>query len=291
MSNQPLVSVIIPAYNHEDYIEECVTSVFNQSYENIECIIINDGSKDNTLNELKRLNNTYPFLLINQKNQGLCKTLNKGLDLAKGEYIAILASDDYWHPEKIAMQFELLNPSVSEGYGVCHSAGYTINQNNKIIGLRGDDEFKQKIFPKILINNHILATSALIHRSVFNKIGGYDESLFAEDTDFWIRCSQFYMFKYIREPLIFKRSDGNNLSGSINNLYRIRDEVHKKHKNLYVENNLEFEYNLKQLQFASNFNKLLAIKHLIALVKFRPSFKYVTVKMLIKSILRMLKPK
>ncbi|MBJ2118830.1 MULTISPECIES: glycosyltransferase family 2 protein [Proteus] len=96
----PLVSVIIPAYNAQDYLERAVNSVLNQSYNNIEIIIINDGSSDNTLNIIEKLSILHKeIIFLSHENQGISKTRNRGIELANGEYICFLDSDDTYEPE------------------------------------------------------------------------------------------------------------------------------------------------------------------------------------------------
>ena len=104
----PLVSVIIPCYNHQNYVEKSLKSVFDQTYKNIEIIVIDDGSKDNSVNILKELQKNNHFILECQENMGVCKTLNKAISMSKGKYIAILASDDYWDLPKIEKQVKVL---------------------------------------------------------------------------------------------------------------------------------------------------------------------------------------
>lgn len=106
----PLVSVIIPAYNAQDYLERAVNSVLNQSYNNIEIIIINDGSSDNTLNIIEKLSNLHKeIIFLSHENQGISKTRNRGIELANGEYICFLDSDDTYEPEFL---LDLLNQVI-----------------------------------------------------------------------------------------------------------------------------------------------------------------------------------
>ena len=89
-----LVSIIVPYFNHKDFIEELLISIKNQTYNNLEIIVINDGSSDGSLKLLKYLKSKYSFNLYTQKNKGICATLNRGLSLARGEFINIIGSDD-----------------------------------------------------------------------------------------------------------------------------------------------------------------------------------------------------
>ncbi len=122
MSNNPLVSVVIPAYNHENYIQETIKSIINQTYKNIELVIVDDGSKDSTWQKIldmkedceKRFSNVC---FETKENEGTCKTLNHLLELAKGDYIYLIASDDVSYPEAIESELEILNNN--KDYDLC----------------------------------------------------------------------------------------------------------------------------------------------------------------------------
>lgn len=135
-SHAPLVTVLIPSYNHERYVEQAVRSVLDQTYENIELIVIDDGSRDSTPRLLARLQEQYGFKLLVRPNKGLCATLNEGIGMANGKYIAFLASDDFYCPGRIenaVRAFEPLGPDVAAVY--CD--GYLVDDDNKKIDLFG----------------------------------------------------------------------------------------------------------------------------------------------------------
>jgi alpha-1,3-rhamnosyltransferase len=117
--NKPLVSVIIPAYNHQKYVQETIKSVIDQTYQNIELILIDDGSEDNTWQKIQELSDTCQkrfsrFVAQKQQNQGTSITLNKGVSLCKGKYIAVIASDDVYLPSCLEEQVKIMeeNPKI-----------------------------------------------------------------------------------------------------------------------------------------------------------------------------------
>mgnify|MGYP001036038984 FL=1 len=114
-----LLSVIIPVYNVEQYLERCVLSVVYQTYHNLEILLIDDGSQDQSGKICDQLSQKYKRIrVIHKKNEGLSDARNKGLDLAKGEYITFLDSDDYIHPETYSIlisQLETANADIVEG--------------------------------------------------------------------------------------------------------------------------------------------------------------------------------
>lgn len=140
MDAQPLVSVIIPSYNHQDYIELAVRSAVNQTYPNKEILVVDDGSTDNSLNILQKLQSELSFKLIAQKNSGLAATYNKLIEQCTGNYIAILESDDYWMLDKLEKQVTFLQQNPS--FGGCGGNVLHVNEDNVILPY-----YLQRFFP------------------------------------------------------------------------------------------------------------------------------------------------
>ncbi|MFL2079868.1 glycosyltransferase family 2 protein [Marinilactibacillus psychrotolerans] len=110
-----ILSIIVPVYNVEEYIEECLESVLLQKTQNVELIVINDGSTDKSEEKVEKLQKIYEFQFITQQNSGLSATRNKGLSMASGQYVIFLDSDDYWHKdtvEKILKTIKTFNPDL-----------------------------------------------------------------------------------------------------------------------------------------------------------------------------------
>lgn len=177
----PLVSAIIPAYNAEKTIEDCINSIINQTYNNIEIIVVNDGSTDSTINILNRLTTKIKNLTIfTISNSGPSKARNLGIQHAHGEYIAFLDSDDKWLPDKINMQVNYLinNPSIAV-LGCKASIGKSIklNDNKKLI----------KISPlKMLLKNHYSTPCVIIKKGVLEKYQFNIARKYAEDYLLWL---------------------------------------------------------------------------------------------------------
>lgn len=135
-SHTPLVTVVIPSYNHERYVEQAVRSVMDQTYGNIELIVIDDGSRDASARLLAQLKEQYGFKLVVRPNKGLSATLNEGIGMASGKYIAFLASDDFYCPGRIenaVRAFEPLGPDVAAVY--CD--GYLVDDDDRKVDLFG----------------------------------------------------------------------------------------------------------------------------------------------------------
>lgn len=222
--DKPLISIIIPAYNHSLYIENCLDSIINQTYENIELIILNDGSTDDTnekiLNYENKLNNRFKrYKYINKENEGICKTLNLGLSISKGKYIIPFASDDVMYPERVEKQIDFLEKNSH--YGMVYTDGYDIRSDDYLnTDNRYDDNllFSQDmdfaegdLFDYIIDNVFLLPViTTCMKRECYKKVGFYDESILSEDIDMLIRISKHYEIGYIKEPLTIHRLHGRN---------------------------------------------------------------------------------
>ncbi|MDD4803086.1 MAG: glycosyltransferase [Syntrophomonas sp.] len=260
MKNSPLVSVIIPAYNHELYIEEALQSVVNQTYNNIELIVINDGSKDGTakvITEFISRNQHYNIKYISKTNEGICRTLNKGLEIAKGSYFALLASDDMWTPERIEKQVYFMERN--QNIGLVFSDHYFI-RFTELTQIKATDYkpnirkcFKNgiqniNIYEKLLTEDIIPALTVLIRKECFDKVGGFDNNLKAEDYDMWLRISKEFPIAFIDEPLAYYRVHDTNVSNktmSLDTLKTVRAIMQKQ----YNDPPLKHQYIKKTILF------------------------------------------
>lgn len=199
-----IISVIVPVFNGEAFIERALKSVFSQglSKEVLEVIVINDGSTDQTKNILaKRIND---LVVIHQKNMGLVAACNKGVQRAKGDYIIRLDADDYFAPELLSQTVGVLEKNFE------FDCAYTDRiEIDEITGKAR--EFKvgtKNIFDMV-------ACGTLIRRSVFEKIGYYDNLLF-EEYDFYIRLFKCFKGFYITKPMYYYIKHGLNMTERVN---------------------------------------------------------------------------
>lgn len=206
-----LVTVIMPCYNHAQYVERAVLSVVSQTYENFELVVIDDGSKDESVQKLKELQAKYGFNLITQENRGVCKTLNRAIcEAASGKYIALLASDDFWHEDKLKLQIESLGKHPESEF--CFSQAIEFTDETK--------PSKGRLFPKkclsgqvlnsVFLRQHVPAGSMLFSRRLYDQLGGFDENLKEEDWDFVIRSAAATSFCSVNKPLLYYRSHAAN---------------------------------------------------------------------------------
>ncbi|XDZ67103.1 glycosyltransferase family 2 protein [Alphaproteobacteria bacterium LSUCC0226] len=209
-TSKPLVSVIVPCYNHEAYVEQAIKSVLNQTYKNIELVVIDDGSSDRSPGIIQKLSNEYDFKFVSQVNKGICQTLNRAItEFSSGKLIAILASDDYWSLDKIEKQVACLSDANASEF--CYT---------QAVEFDSDSGYELRVFPrsplvgnvlnKVFIRQHVPAGSIIFSRALYDKLKGFDDNLREEDWDFVIRAAAFTEFSVIREPLFFYRSHQSN---------------------------------------------------------------------------------
>ena len=129
--NQPLVSAIVPCYNHEKFVVQAIDSILKQTYKNIELLVIDDGSKDSSPKLLQQLSEQHQFYFEQQKNSGIHATLNKMISMSRGKYIAILASDDVWCLDRIEKQVAYMEQHLE--VGACFGNALSINEQNEIL--------------------------------------------------------------------------------------------------------------------------------------------------------------
>jgi glycosyltransferase involved in cell wall biosynthesis len=211
----PKVSVIIPNYNYEKFIAATIESVLSQTYENIEIIVVDDGSKDNSLKVLERFGEK--LRVIQQKNAGVSAARNNGVQNSTGEFIAFLDADDIWLPEKLQRQIERFN--ADSEVGLVHCSMTLIDPQDQPIdeNRNGQEGWVSTEFLRFERGVVVGASStALVKRSIFDEIGGFDVCLStAADWDFCYQVSRKYKFGFVTEPLVLYRMHGTNMHGNI----------------------------------------------------------------------------
>ncbi len=195
------VSVVIPTYNRVNLLERALASVLEQTLPVDEIIVVDDGSTDNTVSTLKSL---HPEVkLIQQDNLGVSVARNAGISAARHDWIALLDSDDVWHKHKLERQIAALN-SMPE-YLICHSDEIWIRNGVRVNQMHKHKKAGGHIFQHCLPLCVISPSAVMIHRSLFEATGLFDETLPAcEDYDLWLRICSRYPVLYIDEALITK---------------------------------------------------------------------------------------
>ncbi|MEO1429684.1 MAG: glycosyltransferase [Cyanobacteria bacterium J06633_8] len=209
-----LISVIIPVFNGEKTIKETIYSILNQTFQDIEIIVSDDGSTDSTLEII----NTIPdsrIKILSYANAGVSASRNRGINHAKGEYISFMDADDLWTPDKLELQWQALedNPEAAVAYSWTDYIGESSQflKSGRRIKANGD------VFSQLLVTNFLEnGSNPLIRKEALEKVGSFDESLpVAEDKDMWLRLAVNYEFVCVEKPQILYRSSINSLSSNL----------------------------------------------------------------------------
>lgn len=210
MKTPPLVSVIIPSYQHSEYIQQAVESVMNQSYTAVELIVIDDGSSDGSPELLKKLADQHEFRLVCRENRGLSHTLNEGIELAKGEYICICASDDYFLQDKLKAQSEFMESNPQ--YAACYGKAIHFDDKGSRKTTNASQCYSGKIFYRLLHTNFVPAVTQMYRREIFNEVGGFNPDLMIEDWDMLLRVAWQHEIGFLNQPLAMRREHEASLS-------------------------------------------------------------------------------
>lgn len=210
--NEALVSIVMPAYNCEKYVVEAINSILAQTYRNWELLVLDDGSKDNTLRIIKEFSQKDSRIkaLPNGKNMGVSATRNRGIELASGEWIAFLDSDDMWKPEKLEKQFEIVEKEAAE---FLFTGSSYINEEGE--SFKGIFEVPEKVTYKKLRNQNVISCSSVLVKKKYFKNIKMEKDEMHEDYAVWLRILKLGVIAYgVNEPLLIYRISRNSKSGN-----------------------------------------------------------------------------
>ena len=207
----PIVSVIIPTFNRAKVIKRAVSSVLNQNFKDFECIVVDDGSTDETESVLSEFNSKIS--IVKTENKGVSSARNFGARLSAGKFIAFLDSDDEWKKDKLAKQTAYMKESgmrISQTDEIWVRSGKFVNKSRKYIRPCGN------IFYNCLEVCAVTPSSVMMEKELFFEYGGFDETFpVCEDYDLWLRMSPKENFGLLDEPLIVKYGgEADQLSNS-----------------------------------------------------------------------------
>ena len=287
--NKPLVSIIVPSYNHAKYITKTIESLVNQTYSNIELIVIDDGSKDNSVQIIQKLVDKHHFIFIHRDNKGVSATLNEGIQLATGKYITFCASDDIYLTDKIEKQVEFMETNLQ--YEMCY--GKVIHFDD-IGNMKKSKIRKPKsgwIFNDLFKGNFIPAPTIFIKKNLFNEVGYFDETIPIEDWDLLLRITYKYQIGYLDEYLAYYRIHSSNTSSNIDKMIFSEKQIMMKWKEhplfskMYQQRQLiwfsKLSINQKKMAMdylplaITNLNNITALKGLIQLILPTKIIKYI----------------
>lgn len=206
------VSVVIPAYNRARLLAETILSALEQTLADREIIVVDDGSTDDTSEVVKTFQDRVIY--IRQPNSGPAKARNTGLRMAKGKYVAFLDSDDLWLPEKLELQYRLIEQNLNLGL-IFTDVMWFSNGQVMLPTLREKYQLHTgQVFEKLLFDNWIATSSVLVRRECLDKVGGFDEDpqiMYVEDWNLWIRLAHRYQFAMVDKVLVKRRYHQNRL--------------------------------------------------------------------------------
>ncbi|EKE21124.1 MAG: glycosyl transferase family protein [uncultured bacterium] len=235
--NNPKISVVMPNYNCARFLRESIEGVLTQTFIDFEFIIVDDGSTDNSWEIIsKQAKKDKRILAIrNENNQRICKTLNKGIGIANGEYIARMDSDDVANPNWLETVLDFMERAENEKVGVCGANFFLIDEAGKKIGEKKFPESDLSCRESFWFRNPFGHNTVLIRKKCFSDFGYYDENfIYAEDLELWMRFGQKYKFYNIQEDLVnYRISGGNsvlkNQRAMIINTLKARDKATKEY--------------------------------------------------------------
>lgn len=287
----PEITVLMSVYNGEKYLKEAIESIINQTFKDFEFLIINDASTDSSVDIIKGFNDKRIVLIENKENLGLTKSLNKGIKLSKGKYIARMDADDISLPHRFEKQFEFMeeNPDIT----LCGAWVQTIGERNNIWKTPLDSN---TIKSQLLFNNVIWHPTVFLRRDTLleNNLLYNEDFRFAQDYEFWVRIIEKFKVQNIPEVLLHYRIHKTSVGGKnrkeqeefvesvrLNQLKRLgiipseeQKDINRRIINWEFENTLEFVtksdiwlYKLKKANEKTHmfpkkeFNKVLTVQY------------------------------
>jgi glycosyltransferase involved in cell wall biosynthesis len=207
----PEVSVVIPAYNSARYLEQAVGSVLAQTFQDLEVIVVDDGSTDDTAALIRGLG--PPVRYLHQPNSGVSVARNRGVSEASSRYVALLDADDTWLPEKLSRQLEALRDAPASG--LCYTAFFAADSDLNPIEVQ-HQEMPAGALESLLTHGNVVGaggSTMVCERRLFQQAGGFDPRFSqCADWDMWVRLAALTEFLYLDEPLATYRIHGLSMS-------------------------------------------------------------------------------
>ncbi|HYG74111.1 MAG TPA: glycosyltransferase family A protein [Planctomycetota bacterium] len=218
----PLVSVIIPAFNAERFLAETLRAVLAQTYRELEVLVVDDGSKDNTVAIAESFaQRDSRVRVLRQRNSGVAVARNLAISQSRGEFIAPVDADDIWYPHKIEKQVKCFLESRTP-LGLVYGWSTAISETSRLLGSCANWKIEGHVYPALILRNFIgNASVPLFRRSVLEEIGGYDCNLHAqnaqgcEDWDITLRVAERYAFGLVPEFLVGYRQIRGSMSANV----------------------------------------------------------------------------
>lgn len=236
-SQNPKVSVVIPTYNRAHLLPRAIQSVLDQTYQDLEIIIVDDGSRDNTERVIKNFKDERIRYIQHNQNKGASAARNTGIRESRGKYIAFQDSDDEWFSNKLEKQIEAFADAPPE-VGIVYSGFYRIEADRKLYLPSDQLSLKEgNIHNELLKGNFVGTPTVLMKKECFRNQRYFNESLPAlEDWELWIELSKYYTFRYIKKPLLCSYSTPNSINLNENNMLKAHEIILLTHLDDFSKN-------------------------------------------------------
>ncbi|EIK46680.1 alpha-1,3-rhamnosyltransferase WapR [Cellvibrio sp. BR] len=248
LNTEKLVSVVIPCYNHEKYVQDCIKSIIAQNYKNIELIIIDDGSKDSSVERIKELvpaceKRFVRFHFRSRPNKGLCATLNEAIDWCEGEYYCAIASDDVMLHDKTTKQVTYLNenPLCAGVFG----GAQILKSDGTMVAERPCKPNRYKFKDIILNNFNFFTPTQMLRMHIVKAVGGYKPDVLLEDWYMYLKItSEGHSLDALQGMLVGYRRHEENMSNKVYLMHADRRKILDQYKEseLYTRALIEFNY-------------------------------------------------
>lgn len=287
----PVVSVVIPTYNNADYIVETLHSIFSQTYEDYEVILVDDGSTDSTRDVIELFHGKIRYHY--QENQGLAVARNVGLEMATGEYVTFLDGDDIWHSDNLGIKVGILRKhpdigGVFSDFSVFNQAGTIHHRGSKVVfpffRRTGKDfpdifPFMEKIgdspdhktkfyfghiFSQLFWGNFILPSSMLFRKECAIKTGSFLPHMRTQqDYEYWLRFSKLYPLAYVDEVFVRYRRHPNQLTNhsNINKIFETVIEIISRHESEFSGVSGRQQFNRRKSELLLDLAKVYLGQH------------------------------
>jgi glycosyltransferase involved in cell wall biosynthesis len=285
MATSPLVSVIIPSYNRSTLLPRAIKSVLDQTFSDLEVIVVDDASTDDTRQSVENLKDSRIRYVRHNINKGVNAARNTGIQSALGEFVAFLDSDDEWLPEKLAKQLDRF-AEVGDDVGVIYCGYLTKFQGTGEILATNIPQIRGQVFGELLNKCFLVSGTPLIRIRCFPE-GFFDENLHGcEDWDMWLRISKNYQFDFVPDILAIIYIHGTQNTASLSTMLQGRESFVMKHKDEIIQYPAVYARHMKRLGILYSFagNKMKASTYFLESLRYAPE-NYIVYMHLLLSIL------
>lgn len=261
MNNYPRVSVILPSYNHAEYVEQAILSVISQSYPNVELIVIDDGSNDGSAELIFKLQQIHKFKFIAQENKGVYETISHALDMSTGKYISPFSSDDIYCKDKLHTLVAMLEqcPEAAVAYGRIALINSLGEQTKEIF----EPYQSGNIFQSLLRGDFFInGLAALVRKDIY--VSARNNASYVDDLPIWLSIAENYQFLYCNKVLAFYRRHENHLSGNLVKMLESEAAIIGHYSDRSGYGSAIKRWNLKWFYSCAASDKKRAIKYLFS---------------------------